>query len=223
MRRIFVVLCLLVSGCDNNKLTFSCKVHQVTESECKRHDEALEISELRATQAGIDHERSAASRKIGEKFASGSPSDSPYQRVKRSLERKPFYVTPIKENFDPYKIACPDFEFDEDKLDFDQMTIAMEWIGRKNTHYKSVAYLQKGNILTALFSKIASPCRPDAYTDINDEFPIITEAQLKNLKSGIYFKEVAYPGYKSINVLVFETFEEAKEKYEKLASKTEHR
>lgn len=185
-------------------------------NECSKFDEALEIAELKATQAGIEHERIFASRQIGEKVVSGNVGDSPYQRVKRSLESKPFYIDAIEDNFISYKKSCPNFDFDEDKPDFDKLTKAMEWIGRDKKQYQTVAYFQKGKTLNVLFSKTAAPCRPDSYSDIQDKFPIITEDQLTKFKNGVYLKSASYPGYSAVNGLVFDTFEEAQEKYHEL-------
>ncbi len=108
MKKALLVTCLVLAGCDSNKLSdvekaskqvATCKVNQIMPNECSKFDEALEIAELKATQAGIEHERIYASRQIGEKVVSGNINDSPYQRVKRSLESKPFYIDAIEENF----------------------------------------------------------------------------------------------------------------------------
>lgn len=230
MKKALLVTCIVLSGCDSNKLSdvekaskqvSTCKVHQIMPNEYSRFDEALEIAELKATQAGIEHERIFASRQIGEKVVSGNVSDSPYQRVKRSLESKPFYIDPVEENFISYKVRCPEFKFDEDKPDFEKLTKAMEWIGRDKKQYQTVAYFQKDKTLTVLFAKAAAPCRTESYSEIEDQFPIITEEQLTKFKSGEYLKSASYPGYSSVSAIVFDTFEEAKEKYHELTGQSE--
>ena len=225
MRNLFLIICLLLSGCDSNKLSnventskqaSICKVHQITSNECEKFDKALEIAELKATQAGIDHERISASRQIGSKVVAGSANDSPYQRIKRSLEGKPFYIDPIEDNFTPYKTSCPKLDPDEGEIDPDELFKMMERIGRDKKEYQAVAYFQDGRVFNVFFLKVVSPCRPESYTDIKDQFPILTEDQLNNFKNGVYLKAAIYPDYKSIKVLIFETFEEAKEKYQEL-------
>src|SRR5690554_4088487 len=186
-------------------------------NECSKFDEALKIAELKATQAGIEHERIFASRQIGEKVVSGNISDSPYQRVQRSLESHPFYIDAVEENFISYKVKC-DVE----------LIKAMELFGIDDKEqYQAVAYLQKeynkkGRILTVLFTKAAAPCRTESYSEISDQFPIITEDQLTKFKNGEYLKSASiYPGYNSVSVIVFDTFEEAKEKYHELTGQSE--
>ena len=208
MKKALLVTCLVLSGCDSNKLSdvekaskqaSACKVHQIMPSECSKFDEALEIAELKATQAGIEHERIFASRQIGEKV----------------------YIDAVEENFIPYKVKCPEFDFDEDKPDFNKLTKAMEWIGREKKQYQTVAYVQKGKTLTVFFAKAAAPCRTESYSEIQDQFPIITEEQLTKFKAGEYLKSASYPGYSSVSAIVFDTFEEAKEKYHELTGQSE--
>ena len=226
MRKTFLVICFLVSGCDSSKLSdieeaskyaSKCVAHQIMPNECSRFNEALEIAELKATQAGINQERILASRQIGEKVIMGDQSESPYKRVKRSLESKPFYIKPIEDNFSPYKTSCPKFNIDESKPDLDEAIKALKWYSRDKNRYQTVAYLQEGKTLTVLFAKTATPCRPEKYSDINDEFPIITNDQLNDFKSSVYLKEANNPGYSKITTLVFEKFDEAKEKFHELS------
>lgn len=230
MRKIFLLACLLLSGCDSSKLSdiekaskqaANCRVHQIMPTECEEFVRALEIAELKATQSGIDHERISASRQIGDKIVIGSANDSPYQRVKRSFESKPFYIEPIEANFTPYKTNCPEFNFDDENPDFDELFKATEWSIRDKKEYQTVGYFQNGSILNVLFSKTASPCRPKAYSDIQDQFPILTEGQLNKFKNGIYLKKTFYPGYSSVNAFIFDTFKEAKEKYHELTGKSD--
>jgi len=246
VKKALLVTCLVLSGCDSNKLSdvekaskqaSTCKVHQIMPNECSKFDEALGIAELKATQAGIEHERIVASRQIGEKVVSGNISDSPYQRVKRSLESHPFYIDAVEENFISYKEKCPEFGFDEGKPDIEKLTKAdieklgeklakaMEWIGRDKKQYQAVAYFQKGKILTVLFAKAAAPCRTESYSEISDQFPIITEDQLTKFKNGEYLKSASFPSYKlsyrSVSVIVFDTHEEAIEKYHELTGQSE--
>ena len=227
MRRAIIAICFLVSGCDTSKLfdieeasknASTCVIHQIIPNECTRLHQALEIAELKAAQAGIDQERISASRQIGEKTVKGNQSDSPYKRVKRSLERKPFYIKPIEDNFSPYKISCPKFHSNESKPNFDEAIKALKWYNRDKNRYQTVAYLQKGKNLTVLFAKTSTPCRPEEYIDINDEFPILTNNQLDDFKSSSYLKEVNYPEYSEITTLIFEEFDQAKEKYDELSA-----
>jgi len=225
VKKALLVTCLVLSGCDSNKLSdvekaskqaSTCKIHQIMPNECSKFDEALKIAELKATQAGIEHERIFASRQIGEKVVSGNISDSPYQRVQRSLESHPFYIDAVEENFISYKVKC-DVE----------LIKAMELFGIDDKEqYQAVAYLQKeynkkGRILTVLFTKAAAPCRTESYSEISDQFPIITEDQLTKFKNGEYLKSASYPSYRSVSVIVFDTFEEAKEKYHELNGQSE--
>ena len=229
MRKAFFVICFIVSGCDSSKLSdieeasknaSECAVHQINPNDCVKFHKALEIAELKATQAGIGQERIYASRQIGEKVIKGDQSESPYKRVKRSLERKPFYIKPIDDNFSPYKLGCPKFDIDESKPDLDEAIKALEWYGRDKNRYQTVAYLQKGETLTVLFAKIATPCRPGKYSDINDEFPILTNDQLNNFKNSVYLKETKYPGYIKVTTLVFEKYDEAEEKFHELSGES---
>lgn len=243
MKKALLVTCLVLSGCDSNKLSdveraskkaSACKVHQIMPNECSKFDEALGVAELKATQAGIEHERIVASRQIGEKVVSGNISDSPYQRVKRSLESPPFYIDAVEENFISYKEKCPKFaEIGSGSFD---VTKAMEWWGRDKDQYKAVAYLTtdapktdaspflsfiSSKILTVLFIKAAAPCRTESYSEISDQFPIITEDQLTKFKNREYLKSPSSQGYNFVSVIVFDTHEEAIEKYHELKEQSE--
>lgn len=218
MKKVLLLTCLVLLGCDGNKLSdiekaaeqaFTCKVHQIMPNECSKFDKALEISELKATQAGIEQKRIFASRQIGEKVVLGDIGNSPYQRVKRSLESEPFYIDALEDNFISYRVSCLN-------LEFDKLTKTMERIDRRKKQYHTVAYFQKGKVLNVFFVKENSPCRPDSYSDIQEEFPIITEEQLAKFKSGVYLKSASFPRYSSVNAIIFDTFEEAKEKFQDL-------
>lgn len=223
MKYLLVVLVALFVGCDKTKLVTIeeaskdlklCQLNQILPDHCVEEIKDLELAELKATQSGIDSDKIYASRRIGEKTIAGDTKSSPYNRVKRSLERRPFYIVPDIENFDPYTISCPDFNFDtKDNIDIDELMEALSWSLRPAERYQAVSYFQVNNGVTYIFSKTPVPCRPEKYLDINDEFPIITETQLKELKDGRYHRP-----YSKIETLVFDNFDEAREKYLELTA-----
>lgn len=219
MKYLIVLLTvILIAGCDNLKLSkvenaskslHYCLAHQIIPDECDNAVKILKIAKLKSTQAGIDKKRIEASSDVGEALVSEKKTDSPFNRIKRSLESPPFYIKPNMDNFKPFLDNCSDF-------DISSLESAERFILNSNNIIKSVAYLTQENKTVFIFSRTAEPCLPDDYEDINNNFPFITMDQKEKLEAGVYLKRIRFPTYKSIEVIVFDTFDEAKSKYREL-------
>lgn len=225
MKYLFPGLFLFLVGCDRillskvesaSKEFASCEVHQVMPAECEGLKRAYEIASLEAVQAGIDSDRIAASEWIGYKLVVGDPDNSPYKRMKRSLESKPFYITPEDENFALLRDDCQDLKIDESLVDTPAKEVLYEMYQSLKQGYKVVGYVQRNRILTVLFSKLQQPCLPSPEY-IDDEFPILTRNQLDNFKKGIYLQKAYRPEYREVKVEVFDTFSEAKERFNNIS------
>ncbi|WP_156820440.1 hypothetical protein [Thioalkalivibrio thiocyanodenitrificans] len=179
---VFIVLTLLLIGCQASELKtveFAAKAHQeclinqVLPDDCDDSKRALLLADLRATQSGLSRDRISASRGIGANIVVGDPSNSPYQRVLRSLEGKPFYVDPERDNFLPYLNKC-------------KHGLSVNLRGKDMV--RAVGYIDRGAGITFFLLETKEPCRPDDYLQIDEQFPYLSEAQASRLASGEYWR-----------------------------------
>lgn len=208
---LLIILALFVS-CDNFKLNKiekasknfqSCLVHQIIPNECDSIETSLEIAELKAIQAEISEERINASIKIGEKSVSGEISNSPYNRIRRALNSYPFYITPTIENYKPFKTDC--FTFHKSKANQDEQDFI--------TYFIAYAYKFTSTKIKYYFVKTSTVCRPTDYSNISDEFPIITEKQKDFLSSDEYLDNYNNSEIKSVELKVYDNIELAQNAY----------
>lgn len=211
-----------LQGCDSASLKKvevasqqlqQCLVAQIAPGDCEELERRKELSRLKGVQAGIEEERILASISIGEKSIQGDPLNSPYHRITRSLLRKPYYIVPESDNYLPYRVSCPKYDFLNMEIDSDEFRSLLDWESRPASMFQVVSYAQKGRSISFTMVKVQPPCLGDGDENINEEFPIITEGQAAKLEAGEY-----KPGeYSRISVYVFDTFEAAAAKHEELS------
>lgn len=214
-----MVTIFIISGCDASRLNDieetsrkyqECLVFKIMPYDCDERYKALELAELRARKNGIAEERIEASLSIGEKLVSGSTADSIYGKIYKSITQGPFFLTPQLENFKPYSNRCGE----TDRIGFD--LIGNRPKDKFYTGFRVISYLTTGRTITFLLTKSRLLCRPDSYLEIEEGFPILTEEQVLELKSGKNLRDRAGSRYSNAVVEVYDSSEEAIARYHEI-------
>lgn len=219
MRKLFIPLLVSVfslTGCEKLSLNAiesassdlqECLVNQIVPGECNEERKDLDIAILEAKRDGIQEEKIEASASIGEKKVEGSPGNSLYSQISRSLMQSPYHIEPEYANYSPYKKHCPDID------DIDEVTEYFRDIGG---YYKIVGYRIESGLAKFFLVVESKPCLPEGERSIDEKFPYITESQYQKLKNGEYIEDYYGAQYSKVEVKVFNTMEKAVEEYEKL-------
>lgn len=196
----------LITGCDQLKLGnietasdsyCSCLSSQVMPGECNRTEQSFKNAILKAQQAGISNDRISASIKLGKE--NHDIENSPYNRIKNSLENHPYHLPENIKIFSAYKNKCSISDIER----ISEMYIK-EFNSKKTEWFMVIGIYQNDTSLTYYVSKTTKPCLPKAFNVIDKDFPIITTAEISLLERQeiihhpYYVKEIKIEIYDSV-------------------------
>lgn len=185
-----------------------CLVSQIVPGECDEEKKDLEIALLEAKRDGIKIEKIDASKSIGKMSVDGSPDNSVFSKISRSLRRDPYNITPEYENYSPYLEDCPDME------DIEEMT---DYFVTKGKYYQIIGYRVEAGIAKFILVSQPKPCMEENEDSIDTKFPFLTKNQVEKLKNGDYVETHYGADYSQVEVFTFHSFEKAKNKFDEIS------
>ena len=129
-----------------------CQANQVLPEECDMLLQPSILLTLQCAKNGATSKQVNTAISQGEKRVKASISASPYQQIKRKLDKSPFFIHPEKANFIVYSRQCADYK---DKL------------------FRIVAY----TINDGQAKFVASPIKPTtclSTTNLDKKYPILS-------------------------------------------------
>ncbi len=174
---------------EQSRLIKACQVNQVLPDACEKYLQPSVLSTLECSQQGAALEQINQAILRGEASVKGNPADSPYEILRKTLLKTPYFITPEKINFMAYSKQC-----EENKQKLYQMIAT------------SVKDGQAKFILTPL-----PPTSCLAITNLEKKRPVISPAQLEKLKSGFYLHKqpAAVVTYENIEARIVDSYSEA--------------
>ncbi|MDX2504017.1 MAG: hypothetical protein QNL62_06020 [Gammaproteobacteria bacterium] len=176
-----------------------CQANQVLPEECDMLLQPSILLTLQCAKNGATSKQVNTAISQGEKRVKASISASPYQQIKRKLDKSPFFIHPEKANFIVYSRQCADYK---DKL------------------FRIVAY----TINDGQAKFVASPIKPTtclSTTNLDKKYPILSARQLDKFSQGYYLEQSpsAERFYENIEVMVADSLADAGHFFSKMTKK----